>query len=378
MKGLIAVLGGSHLQYNFINTALSEGHKLIVLDGNPNCLASRDKRVKFYPIDFSNLKEVKRIARENEIELIYSPSTEVGNLVSARLAKEFPYKYNEVKTVQKTLDKIKQRALKDKLSLFRMPNWKTITDSETEFCDHFQFPIILKVNNSSGGRGVIKLGRKKDFKSSLDSIKNFRNIDSRILIEEFVQGDQFSIETISYNREHYIYAITKEIIGGAPNFIERSHFMSPKIYDIYKSKFNAGVVELLNVLKIEYGSCHIEVIVDGKGDIYLVEIASRTGGWRDYLAEYAGHTNINKLLIDVHLNDQLNTDLLTPPNNESLVNILIYPDDLHTVRKGKRDSVLQSWYINDKEPNKKPKSLLDAYGYAYFNSNSSLERYSLS
>lgn len=374
---LITVLGGSHLQYNFIDAALSIGHEVFVLDGNSNCLASSDKRVEFIPIDFSNIKEVRRIAKKNDVDLVYSPSTEVGNLISAELAKEFPYKYNEVETVQKTLDKIQQRALKDKLTLFKMPNWKTVSNSDTELNNDIRFPIILKVNNSSGGRGIVKIEKKEDFKSSLSGIKNFRNKDSRILIEEFVQGDQFSIETISVNGEHYIYAITKEIIGEAPNFIERSHFMSPELYKTYKPIFIAGVVELLNLLKIEYGSCHIEVIIDNKEDVYLVEIASRTGGLRDYLAEYAGHTNINQLLIGVHLNDQLDTDLLIPPNNEALVNILTYADDLNSVRKGKRDGVLQNWYISNKEPNEKPTSLLDAYGYAYFNSNSPLEKYSL-
>ena len=49
------------------------------------------------------------------------------------------------------------------------------------------------------------------------------------IVEEYIEGEEYSIEGISFKGKHKFLAITKKFTTGAPNFIETGHIVNEEI-----------------------------------------------------------------------------------------------------------------------------------------------------
>ncbi len=372
----ICVLGGSFFQIEFILTAKAKGYNIFILDGDPNCYLSNNKNYQFYNINFSKEDEVVKFCKKHKIDFVYAPSNELGNLIASRLAKKIGFNYNSEETVLNTLSKSKQRKLLSKLNLIKSPKSTTFQGSIESIESKLIYPLVVKPSNSSASRGISSVNNTSELIYAIKNAKQYLNSGDDIIIEEFIDGIQISVETITANEKHYIAGITLEIVSGSPDFIERSHFMSPEIHKKFFNLLVSPINELLTTINIKVGPCHIELKVKNN-EIYLIEIASRAGGLRDYLMKISGYPDYNELIINAYLNSTINEESLHAPKQNGLVNILTKVNDLYSFVQGRKDYTLDSYYFNEKGPIPKPKNLIDAYGYAYFKSSKSLTKYTL-
>lgn len=372
----IAVLGGSFLQADFVETALKRGLTVFVLDGNKDCYISRWDTIEFHHLDFSEEHRVEKFCTENRISFVYAPCNEVGNLISSRIAKKMGFRYNPEEVVQITLNKSMQREratmcgeLFSPLSLHYKGNLDEIEAS-------LDYPMVIKPTNSSGGRGITGVQNREEMKHALEEAERFVHADGEILVEEYVPGDQISVETISVDGRHYIAGITLEIVSPEPLFIERSHYMNESVHNRFYPKVHDAVVELLDKIGVVWGPCHIELKVSGD-KVALIEIASRAGGLRDRLMMLAGYSDYNTLILDAYMNGEIDQRMLHAPDRHGLANILTKTADLESVVLGKRDETLHSLYLYERGPVYNPQNIIDAYGYAYFSDAEELNAYSL-
>jgi hypothetical protein len=372
----LAVLGGSFLQIDFVETALSLGIESHVIDGNPRCYMSQLKTIKFQPFDFSKQELLEEYCNKNEINFVYAPCNEVGNLISSRLASILGFNYNSEDVVNITLNKSLQRKKAATCKYLYSPKSILFRGNIQEVEEFINYPMVVKPTSSSAGRGITGVNNRKDLINALTTAEQYCQQNGQILVEEYIVGDQISIETVSVNGVHSIVGITKEIVGPKPLFIERSHYMNHGIHEKFLPIVENGVKELLDAIGIQYGPCHIEMKVEGNR-VSLIEIASRAGGLRDRLMKLAGYSDFNKIILSAYLNNQVDHNDLHLPSKHSLVNILTKVDDLNCVPLGKRDNTLHSLYFNEKGPVYDPQNIMDAYGYAYFTSEKSLNTYSL-
>lgn len=372
----LCVLGGSFLQQEFVITAKSKRHNVFILDGNPNCYLSCNKDYKFFNINFSNENEVLQFCKKNNISFVYAPSNEVGNLIASRLVSKVGYNYNSEETVLNTINKLSQRKLLNKLNQIKSPKSTTFQGDINRIESNLKYPLIIKPSSSSASRGISSVDNKSELINAVNTAKQFLKSGDDIIVEEYIDGEQISVETITVNGKHYIAGITKEIVSGSPDFIERSHFMGPEIHERFFDLLVNPINELLTTAHIIVGPCHVELKIKNN-EIYLIEIASRAGGLRDYLMKISGYPDFNELILDAYLNNTIDENYLHPPKQNGLVNILTQVEDLHSFVQGRKDKTLYNYYFNEKGPIPEPKNLIDAYGYAYFKSQNSLEKYSL-
>lgn len=372
----IAVLGGSFLQEEFISTAIAKSHNIFILDGNPKCYLANNNDYKFYNIDFSKEEEVLKFCEKNNIVFIYSPSNELGNLIASRLANKIGFNYNSEETVLNTLSKTRQRKHLGKLQLIKSPKSIIYQRDIKSIENYLKYPMIVKPSKSSASRGISSVVNNVELIEAIRNTQPYLAGEDDVIVEEFIEGVQISVETISLDSKHYIAGITKEILSGPPDFIERSHFMGPEIHENYFNFLRNPINELLTAANIRVGPCHIELKVKNN-EIYLIEMASRAGGWRDYLMKISGYPDYNELIIDAYLNNKIDENCLQPPKQNGLVNILTKVNDLHSFVQGRKDGMLDSFYFNEKGPVPEPRNLIDAFGYAYFKSSESLKQYAL-
>lgn len=370
MRETIIILGGSPLQRDLLTTA-KENYKVILIDGDDNCNL-RHLADNFYHLDFSNTDKLYELATQIKPKLILTIANEQGNLSAAVVSEKLGIKYNCVDVVFSTLNKaaMKKVMLESNISTAR---YKVI-NKNVQFIELWKdatFPLIIKPSQSSGGRGVQLVDTNEELIDAT-SIAKAMSKDRCAIVEEYIPATQYSVETISCNGTHYILGITNEYFGEAPFFTETQQLFPSDIDKKTVTKLKSFTLKALDAFMIKYGACHLEVRVTSEGKIYLIEIASRAGGWRSELIKYANGINYTDLLIKSYQLDHLN--IKKKFDKYSIVKMLFNETDLTLYKQLENDpNYLVSpitWTKNVFAAQQK--SLMDSSGY-YFITATNLE-----
>ncbi|MBG9590193.1 ATP-grasp domain-containing protein [Cytobacillus firmus] len=148
-----------------------------------------------------------------------------------------------------------------------------------EVLNEFDFPFIVKPVAGTGSTDVHKVETKKEL---LDLYENENLRNKHIIVEEYLVGQELSIETISFDGNHEVIGFTKKDTTGAPNFIEVSHLMPFQLDPILAKKLESLTIKVLNAINHKTGPTHTEVILTKSGP-KIVETHTRPGG--DYITE---------------------------------------------------------------------------------------------
>jgi biotin carboxylase len=158
------------------------------------------------------------------------------------------------------------------------------------------YPCVVKPVDSAGSRGVsVVLNGDKITSSIREAISYSSN--GRVIVEEYIDGKEYTIETFTHNYKTDVLLIT-----------EKSKIRNTLANELFSSNLLESELKLLNsfinrvfkILKYNYGAGHTEVIqrnTDGK--FFLVESAGRGGGFMlsDLLVPLASGYNINKACV---------------------------------------------------------------------------------
>ena len=105
-----------------------------------------------------------------------------------------------------------------------------------------------------------------------------QGFEKKALVEEFAQGQEYSVEHISFQGKHTFLALTLKYTTGAPHFIETGH-LEPAPVDIQTlERIKMVVSHALDTLGICNGASHTELKIAEDGTIRLIEIGGRMGG----------------------------------------------------------------------------------------------------
>lgn len=99
-----------------------------------------------------------------------------------------------------------------------------------------------------------------------------------MIIEEYVSGQEYSVEGISYMGKHTILAMTKKYTTGEPHFIETGHLEPAPVSEEMFTHVKKVVIHALDSLGIVNGASHSEIKINDDGNIKIIEIGGRMGG----------------------------------------------------------------------------------------------------
>jgi predicted ATP-grasp superfamily ATP-dependent carboligase len=362
----ILVLGGSFLQSDFVDVALNENHQIHVLDKNPNCYLNSFKNIGFSNIDISNFDLVNTFFVKKSFDMIVSPITEIGNKVSSQVANIHGLNYNSIDTVSATTDKSVMRKILNSSNLNEPIVYRLNKETDIKQLE-IKYPVIVKPTIGSASRGVTKVNNLNELNNAIERAYLISNNMNNIIFEEFIEGDQYSIETISVDRKHHVLGIVKEYLSESPYFMERFNIIDCKFNELVYNKIKLFVEELLNLLNIKYGPCHIEVKIDDELNIRLIEIASRSGMLRDRLLKTADGENYNKLIIDSYLGNTI--EKIQLPKTNGCLGMVAYEEDKIIYAKAEKNNLIfDSYFLKNKSFVEKPKTLTDVVGYFFIRS----------
>jgi len=96
-----------------------------------------------------------------------------------------------------------------------------------------------------------------------------------MLVEEFLDGPEISVETLSDPAGHHVVAVTEKFVG--PGFVETGHLVPARIPAADRERAARLAVDTLVAVGLVEGPAHTEIRLTSRGP-RVVESHSRPGG----------------------------------------------------------------------------------------------------
>ena len=234
---------------------------------------------KFYPVSFSDKELVLDICRKEGIDGITSFSLESALPTVIYVATHMGLVSNDMGCLDLTLNKYTMRSAFEKAGIL-VPRYFLIKSiSELEKID-IRYPAIIKPVDSGGSQGVNKVNSLQELKDAYTYAENHSRTHT-VIVEEFVDGREFSVEYLSCNGIHYNLQLTDKVTSGPPHFVEMQHHQPADITEDIAIRIKTMVENALTVLKITNSPSHTEIKLNSRGELYIIEVGPRLGG--DYI-----------------------------------------------------------------------------------------------
>jgi biotin carboxylase len=224
------------------------------------------------------------------------------------LCEEFGLNCFSTKAIGNMLNKIDSRKILSNSSY--IPYFDVFSNDteiqKIEIEEHL--PIIIKSPNSTGSKDVFKITTFNEFLYHTKKLLE-KYPSEPILIEEFLDGPQYLVETIVYENRIHIIAVFKQEITFTGRFIITGYNLMLDLSEAFFSKLSNAVDDIIKAHGMDFGSCHLEMRYV-KNRWKLVEINPRiSGGAMNEIIEIALGINLVKETLKMSLGE---TPILEP------------------------------------------------------------------
>ena len=278
----IMILGASILQVPAIEKAIDMGLEVIAVDIDSNALGFKIPDVKKEIISTIDIESVMSAAKKHNIDAIMTLASDMPIMTVAKVSKKLGLVGVDLDTAIKATNKSKMR---ESLKSFGVTEPKFYKVDSLDKCikavnkiKDKGYKCILKPADNSGSRGIVLL---PDFNEKTINIAyNYSKNNSRnkiVMVEEFMEGPEVSVETISVDGKCNIIQITDKITTGAPYFVEMGHSQPSQLPDSIIDKIKEITIAANKAIGIISGPSHTEIKITQNGP-KIVEIGARLGG----------------------------------------------------------------------------------------------------
>jgi len=275
----LLVLAAGPLQIPAIAAAKRMGLRVVAADGNPKApgLAMADAA---YVFDIKDPDACIQVARKEKIDGVVHVCAEVSMYAMGRINEELGLHGVDPGAAIRATNKEKMRRAFEAAGAPSPLSIGAATGAEAiAAAERIGRPLIVKPSRNSGSRGVTRLGPGEGEKALLSAFEYAlrESRDASAVIEEYVEGPEFSIEILAWDGRPHVLTVTDKVTTGAPHFVETGH-SEPTLEPPEAAKAIAdAAVAGVKALGIDWAAAHAEVKLTSRGPV-LMEIGARLGG----------------------------------------------------------------------------------------------------
>lgn len=302
----VAIIGANEFQVDLIKKSKDLGYETHVFSwggGEPG----EDLADNFYKISITEKEMILAKCIELNVDAVCSIASDLANITVHWVARKLNLPSHSMTCIKFTTDKFSMR---EQLALHNLPipSYRLVESIEDINTSNLCFPLIVKPIDRSGSRGITKVFKFDELKSAILHSQEV-SFTNKVLIEEFVEGREFSIESISNNGLHKILQVTEKFTTGSPKYIETAHLAPARLTDTLYNDIERIVSQALSALEIKFGPSHTEIKVNKNGEVFIIEIGSRMGG--DFIGSYLvkSSTNVDFVALTIFQSLGLHVDL---------------------------------------------------------------------
>jgi len=278
-KAIIFVTAG-RWQVPAIEMARELGFRSIAIDSNPEATGLRIADHSIIT-ELTNIKEIIEGIDSLGVFIagVISYCSEVGVSTASIIREHYDLGFPNSEQALIFLDKSLQRKKLDKEGYLN-PKWQVIESiKDIDFIgNNFKFPLIVKPPSSSGSRGVSVVNSLDDLESKINFAATFSKT-KKILIEEFIEGTEYTVEVKAKAGKITTLLITKKFKISNNVKTVASELWSVDPNDKIFSRLSNLTKRTFQTFGLQTGIGHLEAIVNSQDQIFIIEAAIRGGGF---------------------------------------------------------------------------------------------------
>lgn len=270
MKKKIAIIGAATGQLSLCMKAKEMGLETYCFAW-PKGAVCKDYVDHFIPISIFEMDTIVEYCKEYGIDGVVSNASETTALVASYVAEKLGKVGTPYKALKNIQDKAYVREKTNGIQGLTPVDYKL--GKLEEILSSFPRPYVLKPVTGAAKKGVNYVDDSVKELSVPDDLK-----DAVFMAETYVEGKEYSVESMSYHGQHQVIQITEKISTGAPHFVELEHHQPAALPVVVADKIRYLIPNVLQSVGFTDGASHTEIKVDDAGHIYLIEVNPRGGG----------------------------------------------------------------------------------------------------
>lgn len=320
MKDSILVFGVGDLQKSIIERCKLKN--LFVVGIDPQAEATcRELVDAFEVVGGQDFEKTIEVAEHYQVKGIITAATDKPLVMMARVAEKLQLPFFSVETAEWSTDKLlmKQKFQEAGIPCARGFLLNSVDELATLKVD---YPVIVKPRDNSGSRGVIYCANLDDAESAVSEALNYTR-KGNVLVEEFVEGKEYSIESLHNADETHVIQYTEKITTPRPYNVELGHIQPADLTINQKGEINSIISGIAVCMGFTNCASHTELKINSSG-IYVIETSPRLGGdfITSHLVPLSTGVNMEEQLINISLGDTVDFKSV---NQASLITYFNFP-----------------------------------------------------
>lgn len=340
MKNIL-VLGAGIYQVPLIKKIKEMGYNSIVcsIDGNYPGFKYADK---IYKVDTTDINACLDIAKKESICGICTSGTDVALPSIGFICDKLNLHGISYKTALLCTDK---KLMKEAFEEFNVntPKFricKNLNDINIHALE-LNFPLILKITDSSGSRGIEKINDTNDLFNAYNRITKLTR-KPYVILEEFIEGKEFGAQVLVVNGNIKFCMLHGDILYESYTNVPIGHYVPYGFEN--KEKVILELSKSIRALNIKNAVLNVDMI-EHNNNIYIIEIGARAGATcLPELVSYHYGIDFYKLIVNLSINEPINEIF---DQNNACAAFLLYSN---------KDGIIQNIDITKARKNK---NLLD-------------------
>ncbi len=302
-KKSVLIFGVGELQKSIINRAKLMGLFVVGIDPCADAVC-KDEVDAFEIVGGQDFEGTLTVAKKYNISAVVTAATDKPLVMMARVAKELGLRFYSEETAIWSTDKflMKQRFIEGGI-----PCAKGRLISKAEEANDFYFPVIVKPRDNSGSRGVILCRTTEELSDAINEALQYSKLGT-VLVEEFIEGQEYSIEALHYDGKSEVIQFTEKTTTPFPYNVELGHKQPANLSEEQKVNIRDLISKIADCMHFENCASHTELKINERG-IYIIETSPRLGG--DYitstLVPLSTGINIEDQLLNIALGNEVDT-----------------------------------------------------------------------
>lgn len=145
------------------------------------------------------------------------------------------------------------------------------------------YPVVVKPVDLCAGMFVRVAANPAELKEAVEAIEGFpvnargQQRNPLVLLEEFLDGPEFSVETVTFGGNTHVVGVTDKSVTGSPWFVESGHMFPADLPEETTALIAGTAVEAVRRLGLDRTVAHTEIKLTAAGP-RLVEVNPRPAG----------------------------------------------------------------------------------------------------
>lgn len=272
----VLIIGASILQLPAIRKAKELGYYVGVADYNPSAIGI-PYADEYFNVSTIDIEGVIEVAKKFQPDGIMTLATDMPMRAVAASCHELDLPGISPETALNATDKGEMIKAFEEHGVEHP--WYFIALNQTDFDEikgRVTYPCIMKPTDNAGSRGVVLAHSLEELEKGYSyTVGESRN--GGIIIEEYMEGSEVSVEVMVINSEPHILQVTDKITTGAPHFVEMGHTQPSRLGEDNVAAIKDLAVRAVKAVGIQNGPAHVEIMLTKEGP-KMIELGARMGG----------------------------------------------------------------------------------------------------